>query len=310
MKSTDLKRHAAALLLGLCLLIASALPVFATSANIKLTDSRGNPMTGSIHVTLYDNANNKPLSGGQLTLYKVADIQRKNGDLRYEYCGYFDGCGIDLGDLTDSTLADSLQAYLPENAQGTAVQTIDENGYAAFDDLELGLYLVVQTKASKGYKPVNSFLVSLPMAEDGKWNYEVDASPKVGAPTQEPETPDTPDTPVTPPVPTVPVTPDTPTVPETPETPDNPDTPVFPGTPDNPVAPGTPDNPVAPGTPDNPVAPGTPDNPVAPGTPDNPVMSGGLPQTGQLNWPVPVLAISGMLLFAAGWKLSRKPKNL
>lgn len=28
-----------------------------------------------------------------------------------------------------------------------------------------------------------------------------------------------------------------------------------------------------------------------------------LPQTGLLNWPVPVLAISGLLLFAAGWLL-------
>lgn len=30
-----------------------------------------------------------------------------------------------------------------------------------------------------------------------------------------------------------------------------------------------------------------------------------LPQTGQLNWPVPMLASSGMLLFALGWLLRR-----
>ena len=46
-----------------------------------------------------------------------------------------------------------------------------------FRGLELGLYLIVQTEASKGYEPINPFLVSLPMAEDGKWNYAVDASP-------------------------------------------------------------------------------------------------------------------------------------
>lgn len=28
-----------------------------------------------------------------------------------------------------------------------------------------------------------------------------------------------------------------------------------------------------------------------------------LPQTGQLNWPIPLLAVSGLLLFAAGWVL-------
>lgn len=292
MKRTDLKKHLSALVLVLCLLVTSALPALATSANIKLTDSKGNPNTGSIHVTLYDTANNKALSGGELTLYKVADVQRKNGDLSFEYCSDFDGCGIDLGDLSDSTLAEQLQEYLPKNAEGT-VQAVGDDGNVTFDDLELGLYLVVQTKASDGYEPVNSFLVSLPMAEDGEWNYNVDATPKVGAYT--PTTPDKPDTPPTPPPP-----PDTPDTPDVPQNPDNPDTPVLPGHPDNPVAPGTPDNPVA---------PGNPDNPVLPGHPDNPVMSG-LPQTGQLNWPVPVMAISGMMLFSFGWVLNRKTKTL
>ena len=279
MKRTDFKKHAAALLLGLVLLAACALPAFATSANIKLTDGHGNPNTGSIHVNLYDSTNNKALSGGELTVYRVAEVQRKNGNLNFEYCGDFDGCAIELGDLTDSTLAGQLQEYLSDNAEGT-VREVDANGNVNFDDLELGLYLVVQTKASKGYKPVNSFLVSLPMAEDGEWNYEVDASPKVGAYTPEPETP--------------PFPPDKPDKPDTPDTPENP---------------GNPDNPVAPENPDNPVAPGSPDNPVLPGHPDNPVMNG-LPQTGQLNWPIPMMAVSGMLLFAFGWATDRKYKTV
>ena len=109
MKRTDLKKHAAALLLVLCLLVTSALPALATSANIKLVDSSGNPTTGTIRVTLYDNANDKALSGGKLTLYRVAEVKRQNGNLSYEYCGDFYGCGIALGDLTDSTLAAQLQ---------------------------------------------------------------------------------------------------------------------------------------------------------------------------------------------------------
>ena len=50
MKRTEFKKHAAALLLMLCLLAVSALPAFATSANIKLTDRNGDPMTGTIRV--------------------------------------------------------------------------------------------------------------------------------------------------------------------------------------------------------------------------------------------------------------------
>lgn len=147
------------------------------------------------------------------------------------------------------------------------MQAVDNDGNAVFEDLELGLYLVAQTKASAGYKAVNPFLVSLPLAEDGQWLYDVDASPKVGAYTPEtPETPDTPSTPVSPDSPSTPATPDSPDVPNEPSTPADTDTPAQPGRPANPA----------------------------------------LPKTGQLNWPVPVMAVSGLLLFAFGWALDRR----
>lgn len=252
MEQKSLRRRFAALLLMLCLLAAGALPALATSANIRLVDASGNPATGTIRVALYDSAKDKALSGGQLTLYRVAEVKRKNGDLSFEYCGDFYGCGIALGDLTDSTLADQLLEYMPQGARGTT-KTVDADGNVTFEDLELGLYLIVQSKASNGYAPIKPFLVSLPMAENGKWNYEVDASPKVGGYT--------------------PVKPDTPPVPPTP-------------VPDKPGAHGA-------------HKPGYAQEPGRSGQP-------GLPQTGQLNWPVPVLAVSGVLLFAAGWVLNKK----
>lgn len=60
-----------------------------------------------------------------------------------------------------------------------------------------------------------------------------------------------------------------------------------------PDKPDTPDTPDAPDTPDTPKSP---DNPSAPDTAGQPK----LPQTGQLWWPVPVLAAAGLLLIAAG----------
>lgn len=166
MEQKSLRRRFTALLLMLCLLAAGALPALATSANIRLVDASGNPATGTIRVALYDSAKDKALSGGQLTLYRVAEVKRKNGDLSFEYCGDFYGCGIALGDLTDSTLADQLLEYMPQGARGTT-KTVDADGNAAFEDLELGLYLIVQSKASNGYAPIKPFLVSLPMAENG-----------------------------------------------------------------------------------------------------------------------------------------------
>ena len=92
-----------------------------------------------------------------------------------------------------------------------------------------------------------------------------------------------------------PCTPDTPDTPDKPEE-ENPNTPVAPG----------PDNP------DGWVLGANGEkiyrNPEAP-SPDNPngyVMGAhGLPQTGQLKWPIPVLAVTGVVLVAAGIKLKK-----
>lgn len=56
---------------------------------------------------------------------------------------------------------------------------MDKDGEIAFTGLELGLYLLVQHKAAKGYETAAPFLVSVPMEEDGVLRYDVDASPKV-----------------------------------------------------------------------------------------------------------------------------------
>lgn len=45
--------------------------------------------------------------------------------------------------------------------------------------------------------------------------------------------------------------------------------------------------------------PAVPTEPSAPAVPADPK----LPQTGQLNWPIPVLAMLGLLLFSIGWAL-------
>lgn len=94
------------------------------------------------------------------------------------------------------------------------------------------------------------------------------------------------------------LTPLPPTPPDTPDDPDDPDVlddPDTPDTPDDPDTPDTPDKPDTPHLPDDPDTPNTPDVPSdGPDEPD-------IPQTGQLWWPVSLLACGGMGLFLAGW---------
>lgn len=96
--------------------------------------------------------------------------------------------------------------------------------------------------------------------------------------------------------PTKPTEPGKPTEPTEPSKPTNPVQPVDPGKPTEPVAPVNPVNPV------QPVDPVEPSNPVGPTGPK-------LPQTGQLWWPVPVLAFAGVVLFAGGYLLVKSVRD-
>lgn len=266
----SIRKRLAAVLAALTLLVWCAAPAFA----LEVVDlSR----TGSIKVSLYDSETSKAVGGGTLTLYRVAKVQKDNANLSFVYTNGFEDCGVELGDLSEGELAGRLAEKIAATAESTTVE-ISDLGAAEFGDLEVGLYLVVQTTAAENYNVVNPFLVSVPIQENGSYVYDVDALPKVGtAAKKTPEPPDTPDTP---------------------DKPDeeNPNTPAAPG----------PDNP------DGWVLGANGEkiylNPEAP-SPDNPnghVMGAhGLPQTGQLNWPIPVLAVIGVVLVAAGIELKR-----
>ena len=263
----SIRKRLAAVLAALTLLVWCAAPAFA----LEVVDlSR----TGSIKVSLYDSETSEAVGGGTLTLYRVAKVQKDNANLSFVYTNGFEDCGVELGDLSEGELAGRLAEKIAATAESTTVE-ISDFGAAEFGDLEVGLYLVVQTTTAENYNVINPFLVSVPIQENGSYVYDVDALPKVGtAAKKTPEPPDTPDKPEE----------------------ENPNTPVAPG----------PDNP------DGWVLGANGEkiylNPEAP-SPDNPngyVMGAhGLPQTGQLNWPIPVLAVTGVVLVAAGIRLKK-----
>lgn len=68
-----------------------------------------------------------------------------------------------------------------------------------------------------------------------------------------------------------------------------------------------------PGEPEEPNEPGNPDEPeiTEPGKPETTPEPTGpkLIQTGQLNWPIPMLAVAGLLLFTFGWVQNRKSEE-
>ena len=132
--------------------------------------------TGTISVTLLDQYGKEPLEGAELAVYYVAAVSHNQaGKLTYTYTRNFENCGIEL---YDPDLAVKLDAYLSENPV-TAIKNItDEEGKVTFSNLKLGLYFVRQTGAVEGFAPCTSFLVTVPNQTEDGYVYEVNASPK------------------------------------------------------------------------------------------------------------------------------------
>lgn len=174
--------------------------------------------TGSITITL----DNQQVSGGSLRLYQIATVE----DNKFVYTNGYESCGISL-DKLDSDTAKAL-AKISTDTNTSVTQSVVKGSNVVFNQLQVGLYLVVQEGSFENYQSIDPFLVSIPQKEGESYIYDVDASPKVGTLKK--------------------VTPTTP-----------------------------------------------------PG--------GDIPNTGQLNWPIPVLATSGVLLLVVGWYLLKKGNN-
>lgn len=161
--------------------------------------------------------------GGEVTVYRVGDIVEDDGNYSFALTDDYADAGLEPDDVQNPELAQALAKLAKD---GVTVKA-DDKGHVIFA-VDAGLYLLVQTRAEEGNYVFNPFLISMPNWDGTGYNYEVDATPKVGTP---PETEPTTET--TEPKPTEPK----------------------------------------------------------------------LPQTGQLNWPVPLLAVAGLVLFTAGWYL-------
>ena len=110
----SINKRLAALLAALTLLVWCAVPAFA----LEVVDlSR----TGSIKVSLYDTETSELVSGGELTLYRVAKVKKSNADLSFEYTNGFEECGIELGDLSEGDLAQQLAEKIAATAESTTL---------------------------------------------------------------------------------------------------------------------------------------------------------------------------------------------
>ncbi|MCD7834799.1 MAG: hypothetical protein LUH00_12565, partial [Lachnospiraceae bacterium] len=166
------------LLLWLVSVFAVGATVFAASELPDLSQ------TGSITITLKDEDTGEAIPGGTIAIYQVAVLVSGESGYTWQYTEDFSGCTESLDDLESLELIAGLADYAKEHALEATEITIDADGTACYEDVTLGLYLIVQTEAAEGYEAFLPFLVSVPYEKASEWVYDVDATPKMDPPSK------------------------------------------------------------------------------------------------------------------------------
>ena len=132
--------------------------------------------TGSISVTLTQQQKKTPIAGAELRLYHVATVGINSvGQLNYRYTKPFAETGIPID---DPDLAIKLDTYLSELPAPATTLVTDQEGSAVWTELPLGLYFIRQANTVEGFAPCTPFFVTIPTKGTEGYVYDVNASPK------------------------------------------------------------------------------------------------------------------------------------
>ena len=123
--------------------------------------------TGSLTISYTDDVSGKEVEGAEFTLYKIGDIT-SNGGIE----------SLLEVDITPESDPKELEAYVSDDLL-TYNGSTNDRGSLIFDEIELGVYLTVETEPAKQYNKSSSFIFEVPYTEEGEsWNYNVVAMPK------------------------------------------------------------------------------------------------------------------------------------
>ena len=119
-----------------------------------------------------------PVADADVTLYKVADVKVNKDTVSYPCTSDFTGYAKAL-DNVDNKIAEELFEYAVQHRVSGETKYTDEEGRTEFTGLKPGVYLVSEIKGvTDQYVKFKPFLAVLPYDEEGNWIYRVLAKPK------------------------------------------------------------------------------------------------------------------------------------
>ena len=183
------------ILAGLCLCLAvlligagGARRAQASEVFANLKENLDTSKRGSITLTIADPTTGTGMSGISLELIRVASIiQDGDGNYHYTYTEDFQNSATDLSTLSESDMGAREAAALMQTQadsagiRGTIIVTNAE-GRVSYTDLDLGVYLIRNYPVSENSESIRPFLVTVPRLLNNEYVYDVDATGKPEAP--------------------------------------------------------------------------------------------------------------------------------
>lgn len=163
---------AAAVFIAVCMFcICSASP-----SAMAILDQKG-----TIILNVADLNTHKPLPGVSFRLYQFATAYESGDGVGYYYDSPYDECNMDMSNLQDAYLPIHLAHFANTHSLGYTEKASDENGHISFENLTPGVYLVVASTSLEGYFMPTPFVVGVPLYDSGNksWIYNVNATPKM-----------------------------------------------------------------------------------------------------------------------------------
>lgn len=131
---------------------------------------------GTITIELIESTDNNKVSDAEITIYKLADAIDLNNNLSFEFISELNECNVNLMELKEVTT--ELNDCIKDKTLPSYKGITNNEGIVKFNDLDLGLYLVKETKTSEKYSIFEPFLLMIPLQVNNNWTYDILSNPK------------------------------------------------------------------------------------------------------------------------------------
>lgn len=136
---------------------------------------------GSITLNISDSTTGTPLKNAAFRIYLFAEAYEIGNGIGYDYVIPYDECKMDMDNLQDAYLPIHLTHFAYTNSLPYTEKVSDEKGHIVFDDLVPGVYLVLPSGSIENYFMPSPFVINIPLYdnENKNWIYDINATPKM-----------------------------------------------------------------------------------------------------------------------------------